>query len=124
MKPANTAEAEERYISNNYKGVPSDSVSNQSSMDEFYLLPEHKKGDADTKSFEYHEMSEMNSTVSTPASERKTDIVTSTKIEVPGAFFANPAAQEKGGNIDRLSNFGGSTDEILKKGNSNNNNSK
>ena len=92
-------------------------------MDEFYLLPEHKKDDMETRSFEYHELNELNSTASTPASQRKVDIVSSTQISVPGTIFANPTAQ-KVDKVERLSDFEGSMEEIWKKAsdNSNNNN--
>ena len=94
--------AEERYIKHN---KPTDSVSNQSSIDEYYLLPEHKKDDMDSKSFEYHEMNDLNSAESTPASQRKIDIVTSTEVVVvPGAFFVNPINEN---DVERLSDLEG-----------------
>ena len=127
VKPATNVGAEERYIRHDHKAAQDDSLSNQSSMDEYYLLPEQNKFDAETKSFEYHELSEFNSAASTPASERKIDIVTSTEIEVPGAFFVNPGARKENGDIERLSDLEGNIDEMWNKAsetNSNNNNSK
>ena len=117
-------EVEERYVQHK-KGGYDDSLSDRSSIDEFYLLPQHKKDDFDTKSFESHELDEFNSAASTPASQRKIDIVTSTEISVPGTVFANPMAR-KGGKIERLSDFEGSIDEMWNKAsdNSNNNNGK
>lgn len=131
MKPANTPGAEERYVMHNHKGAFEDNISSQSSINEYYLLPEHRKDEVDTKSFEYHELSDLNSATSTPASQKKIDIVTSTEVTVPGAFFANPLAHREdcGNNIERLSNLEGSIDEIWNKAsvsekNSNNNNGK
>ena len=124
VKPATTAGVEERYVQHK-KGGFDDSLSDRSSIDEFYLLPQHKKDDIDTKSFESYELDEFNSTASTPASQRKVDIVTSTEISVPGTVFANPMVH-KGDKIERLSNLEGSIDEIWNKAsdNSNNNNGK
>ena len=124
MKPANVPGAEERYVQHK-KNSFDDNLSDRSSIDEYYLLPEHKKDDFETKSFESHELDELNSTASTPASMRKTDIITSTEISVPGTIFTNPMAL-KSDNIERLSNFEGSIEEIWNKAsdNSNNNNGK
>lgn len=118
------AGVEERYVQHRQGGFD-DSLSDRSSIDEFYLLPQHKKDDIDTKSFESHELDEFNSNASTPASQRKVDIVTSTEISVPGTVFANPMVH-KGDKIDQLSDLEGSIDEMWKKAsnNSNNNNCK
>ena len=122
VKPANVPGAEERYVQ--HKRNSFDNLSDRSSMDEFFLLPEHKKDDIDTKSFESYELDDFNSTASTPASQRKIDIITSTEISVPGTIFTNPLALKEGENIERLSNLEGSIDEIWNKAsdNSNNNN--
>ena len=92
-------------------------------MDELVLLAKDKKNNGDKNSIEYSELSETISMVSTSASERNTDIVSSTQTEVPGMFFTNPTALEKE-DIEHLSNFEESVDENLEKVNSNNNNSK
>ena len=89
-------------------------------MDEYYLLPEHKKGDHDTKSFEYHEMTDFHSAESTPASQRKVDFVTSTtEVVVPGAFFVNPINSY---DVERLSDLEGEVD-VWSKTSDNKNNS-
>ena len=119
------AGVEERYVQHK-KGGYDDSLSDRSSIDEFYLLPQHKKDDIDTKSFESHELDEFNSTASTPASQRKIDLVTSmTEISVPGTVIPNPMFH-KGDKIDRISDMEGSIDEMWNKAsdNSNNNNGK
>ena len=109
---------EERYVKNNK--LSGDSLSTHSSMDEYYLLPEHRKGDQDTKSFEYHEMTDFHSAESTPASQRKVDLVTSTtEVVVPGAFFVNPM---NGYDVERLSDLEGDAD-VWSKSSSNKNNS-
>ena len=115
------AGVEERYVQHR-KGGYDDSQSDRSSIDEFYLLPQHKKDDFDTKSFESHELDEFNSAASTPASQRKIDLVTSmTEISVPGTVIPNPMFH-KGDKID----MEGSIDEMWNKAsdNSNNNNGK
>lgn len=125
MKPATTAGVEERYVQHK-KGGFDDSLSDHSSINEFYLLPQHEKDDIDTKLFEYHELDEFNSAASTPASQRKVDLVTSmTEISVPGTIIANPMFH-KGDKIDQLSDMEGSIDEMWNKAsdNSNNNNGK
>lgn len=106
------------------KGTFDDDKSDQSSIDEYFLL---KGDDAETRSFESHELSAFNSVASTPACQKKADFVTSTEITViPGVFFTNPVVhKEEGDNIERLSDLEGSLDEIWKKtseANSNNNN--
>ena len=42
MKPADTERVEERYVS--YNKVSADSISYQSSVDEYYVIPENKTG--------------------------------------------------------------------------------
>lgn len=120
------AGVEERYTYVQHKkGGSDDSLSDCSSINEFYLLPQHKKDDFDAKSFESHELDEFNSTASTPASQRKVDIITSTEVSVPGTVFVNPMAH-KSDKIEQLSDLEGSINEIWNKAsdNSNNNNCK
>ena len=91
------------------------------SVDEFYLLPQSKPHDFETQSFESHE---LNSLASTPASQRKIDIVTTESVNVkvraksvktPDVFFANPGAEtEADEKLDELdTNF----DEVVQSGN-------
>ena len=105
-----------------------------SSVDEFYLLPDSNLKDFETRSFESHELDSM---ASTPANQRKADIVVSEKVKVPatskslklpGSFFSNPSAEDTmdESNADGLetldTNMSVVVDIPTMNGNSNNNN--
>ena len=106
---------EEKYIVGPRPPSPTASV------DEFYLLPRSKPQDFETQSFESHD---LDSLASTPASQRKVDIVTTESVDVkvraksiktPDIFFANPSAET---DVDeKLEKLDTTFDEVVPSGN-------